>query len=273
MRSTAKLTYEGAQRSIDDGTAGEVLLAAQGDRRAADPPRRPARWRVAAAARAGDRHPGSALDAWSSAGCCRSSSGTPRSRCSPASARPRSWSTPGSASCAPCRRRTRATYSACTAPRRPWASSGRREQLYPDFIRGLDPTDPGTRPWSWPARACSAAAATSPSTARCPPSRSTPRWSRSTPTSPRRCAAWCDRYAGEVCVALCAEQPVPDWVLAALPGPAEDDAAVRRPRPRPTRTPSSTWSRPALLAHRVGEEFDAVVVASTRRTRPAAWRC
>ncbi len=63
------------------------------------------------------------------------------------------------------------------------------EVLYPDFIRGLDPSVRPRRRWSWPARGCCAAAATSPSTARCPPTPTTPPWPRSTPTSRPRCAA------------------------------------------------------------------------------------
>ena len=41
------------------------------------------------------------------------------------------------------------------------------EQLYPDFIRSLDPSGRPTRRWSSPARGCCAAPATSPSTASC----------------------------------------------------------------------------------------------------------
>ena len=38
-----------------------------------------------------------------------------------------------------------------------------------------------------------------------------------------------DRYAGEICVALCASEPVPDWALSALDTlPAEMRAADQR---------------------------------------------
>ncbi len=68
-----------------------------------------------------------------------------------------------------------------------------------------------------------------------------------------------DRYAGEVCVALCAGEPVPDWVLAALPAlPEELRDSARR---------SNAYERgvvdlveAGLLASRVGEVFDAVVI-------------
>ncbi len=77
-------------------------------------------------------------------------------------------------------------------------------------------------------------------------------------TAPLRRLA--DRYAGEVCVALCAEKPVPQWVLAALPGlPSTMQRSSQRAR---------TYERAVvdlveagLLVDRVGEVFDAVVVA------------
>jgi exoribonuclease R len=69
-----------------------------------------------------------------------------------------------------------------------------------------------------------------------------------------------DRYAGEVCVALCAGQPVPDWVRTALPDlPKTLEAAARR---------ASAYERAVLdvieaglLSGRVGEEFAGVVTS------------
>ena len=68
-----------------------------------------------------------------------------------------------------------------------------------------------------------------------------------------------DRYAGEVCLALCAGTPVPAWVHAALPG-----------LPKTLRASASkahAYERAVLdlveagiLAPRVGEEFAGVVV-------------
>jgi len=68
-----------------------------------------------------------------------------------------------------------------------------------------------------------------------------------------------DRYTGEVCVALCAKQPVPDWVLAALPGlPATMQASGHR---------ASQYQKAVLdlaeaaaLAPRVGETFAGAIV-------------
>ncbi|ANC31573.1 Ribonuclease R [Isoptericola dokdonensis DS-3] len=68
-----------------------------------------------------------------------------------------------------------------------------------------------------------------------------------------------DRYGLEVCLALSAGRDVPEWVLEALPGlPATMRSAAGR---------ASAFERAcvdiveaALLAHRVGRAFDAVVV-------------
>lgn len=77
-----------------------------------------------------------------------------------------------------------------------------------------------------------------------------------------------DRYAGEICVAICAGTPVPDWVLAKLEViPEEMRASDHR---------SSSYERAILdlveagvLAPRVGEQFDGVVVETDDRTDPA----
>lgn len=68
-----------------------------------------------------------------------------------------------------------------------------------------------------------------------------------------------DRYAGEACVAICAGEPVPDWVRAALPSLPETMAAdLRR---------SSAYERGIVglvealaLSGRVGETFRGTVV-------------
>ena len=69
-----------------------------------------------------------------------------------------------------------------------------------------------------------------------------------------------DRYAGEVCLAVCAGRPVPGWVLAALPGlPKTLQDSARR---------AGSYQRAvldlleaAVLAGRVGQRFDAVVTS------------
>ena len=81
-------------------------------------------------------------------------------------------------------------------------------------------------------------------------------------TAPLRRLA--DRYAGEVCVALCAGQAVPEWARSELPKlPAVMEGADRR---------GSAVDRECvdlvetmLLKDRVGEEFDAVVIDLNER--------
>lgn len=79
-----------------------------------------------------------------------------------------------------------------------------------------------------------------------------------------------DRYAGEICVALCAGQRVPTWVLQALDAlPAEMVAAERR---------SKKYERAIidlievlLLADRVGEDFVGTVIeVDPKRSRGVA---
>ena len=135
------------------------------------------------------------------------------------------------------------------------------EQLYPDFIRSLDPTEP--------AHAAMVVACT-----RLLRGSGYVAFDGEVPAEPQH-SALASEYA-HVTAPLrrlgrpvrrrglpraVRRQPVPDWVLAALPDAAEDDAGVRRPGRAPTSAPSSTWSRPGCSPHRVGEEFDAVVVS------------
>ncbi|WP_435769447.1 RNB domain-containing ribonuclease [Nocardioides sp. SYSU DS0651] len=77
-----------------------------------------------------------------------------------------------------------------------------------------------------------------------------------------------DRYAGEVCLAVCAGEPVPEWVRTVLPNlPGELQESARR---------AGSYERAvldlleaAVLAGRVGEEFDGVVT-SVRERDPQA---
>ncbi|MGZ4451679.1 MAG: RNB domain-containing ribonuclease [Nocardioides sp.] len=74
-----------------------------------------------------------------------------------------------------------------------------------------------------------------------------------------------DRYAGEICVALCADEPVPGWVHDALATlPDEMRASARR---------SSAYERgvvdlveAGVLAPRVGESFQGVIVEVDEKT-------
>ena len=68
-----------------------------------------------------------------------------------------------------------------------------------------------------------------------------------------------DRYTGEVCVALCAKQPVPAWVLTALPGlPATMQASGHRARQYQRAV--LDLAEAEVLAPRVGETFAGAIV-------------
>ena len=68
-----------------------------------------------------------------------------------------------------------------------------------------------------------------------------------------------DRYAGEVCVALCAGTDVPDWVLAALPKVPEVMVESGR-RANRYENAIVNLCEAEMLAGRIGETFTGVVV-------------
>ncbi|MET7615435.1 RNB domain-containing ribonuclease [Streptomyces sp. NPDC005408] len=68
-----------------------------------------------------------------------------------------------------------------------------------------------------------------------------------------------DRYAGELCVAFCAGQGVPEWVLAALDDLPKEMADGSR-RANTVERECVDIVEAALLKERVGEVFDAYVV-------------
>jgi exoribonuclease R len=78
-------------------------------------------------------------------------------------------------------------------------------------------------------------------------------------TAPLRRLA--DRYVSEVCLALCAGTPVPDWARAALPALPDEMAAADR-RAHEIDRAIVDLTEAVLLAPRVGETFAAVVVES-----------
>jgi exoribonuclease R len=72
-----------------------------------------------------------------------------------------------------------------------------------------------------------------------------------------------DRYVGEICVALCAKQPVPAWALAALPGlPATMQASGHRARQYEKAV--LDLAEAAVLAPQVGQLFDGTIVEVSR---------
>ena len=68
-----------------------------------------------------------------------------------------------------------------------------------------------------------------------------------------------DRYVGEVCVALCAKQPVPGWVLAVLPGLSATMQASDH-RARQYEKAVLDLAEAVVLAPRVGETFAGAIV-------------
>ena len=68
-----------------------------------------------------------------------------------------------------------------------------------------------------------------------------------------------DRYAGEICVALCADRPVPQWVRQRLHGLPEEMAAAERRAKRYERAVVDLVEA-FLLKDRVGEVFPGTVV-------------
>jgi VacB/RNase II family 3'-5' exoribonuclease len=78
-------------------------------------------------------------------------------------------------------------------------------------------------------------------------------------TAPLRRLA--DRYVNEVCLALCAGAPVPNWARAALPALPDEMAAADR-RAHEIDRAIVDLTEAVVLAPCVGEVFDAVVVES-----------
>ena len=72
-----------------------------------------------------------------------------------------------------------------------------------------------------------------------------------------------DRYSGEICVAHCADQPVPTWVLRALDGLPEQMAAAER-RAKKYERAMIDLLEVYLLADRVGQTFPGTVIEVDR---------
>jgi exoribonuclease R len=133
------------------------------------------------------------------------------------------------------------------------------EQLYPDFIRALDPTRP--------AHAAMVAACTRllrgsgyvgfDGEVPAEPQHSALASEYAHVTAPLRRLG--DRYAGEICLALCAGSEVPGWVTERL---HELPQTLQASGQRANRYERSILDlvEAGVLAHRVGDTFDAVVV-------------
>jgi exoribonuclease R len=68
-----------------------------------------------------------------------------------------------------------------------------------------------------------------------------------------------DRYSGEICVALCADQPVPAWVLRDLDGLPEQMTAAER-RAKKYEKAIIDLLEVYLLSDRVGQRFTGTVI-------------
>jgi exoribonuclease R len=133
------------------------------------------------------------------------------------------------------------------------------EQLYPDFVRSLDPSKPN--------HAAMVVACT-----RLLRGSGYVGFNGEVPEQPEHAALaseyahvtaplrrLCDRYAGEICVALCAEQEVPAWVLDALDGlPKTMQDADRRGHQYENAVLNLVEAQ--VLRGRVGDTFRGVVV-------------
>lgn len=84
-----------------------------------------------------------------------------------------------------------------------------------------------------------------------------------------------DRFVLAICAALCAKTEVPDWVIEALDQLPEIMSASNQLANRVDRAAIDTVEA-ALLSHRVGEEFDAIVIAGPKgnghTSKPSAAR-
>jgi len=72
-----------------------------------------------------------------------------------------------------------------------------------------------------------------------------------------------DRYVGEICVALCADLPVPEWVLRTLDGLPEKMAAAER-RAKSYERAIIDLTEVYLLSDRVGQTFPGTVIEVNR---------
>ena len=138
------------------------------------------------------------------------------------------------------------------------------ERSYPDFIRSLDPRDPRHVAMLVSSTTVLRGAGYAAFNGALPehPMHSALASTYTHCTAPLRRLV--DRYTGELCVALCAGKPAPDWVLQALPGLPATMAASDRRAGRYERAVIDL-AESLVLAPRVGERFHASIVEVDRR--------
>jgi len=132
-------------------------------------------------------------------------------------------------------------------------------QSYPDFIRALDPSQPKHIAMMMSCTTVLRGAGYAAFNGSLPdqPMHSAIAAEYAHVTAPMRRLV--DRYASEICVALCARQPVPQWAIDALPGlPDTMDASDRRAHQFERAVIDLAES--VILAPHVGESFDGAII-------------
>ena len=137
---------------------------------------------------------------------------------------------------------------------------------YPDFIRSLDPADPRNVAMMVSCTSVLRGAGYAAFNGEVPsqPLHSALASTYAHVTAPLRRLV--DRYTGETCVALCAGQPVPGWVLQALPGLPATMADADRRAGRFERSVIDL-AESLMLATRIAETFTGTIVEVERRDR------
>lgn len=140
------------------------------------------------------------------------------------------------------------------------------EQPYPDFIRSLDPQRPEHGAMLVECTALLRGAGYAAFAKEVPeqPEHAALATTYTHVTAPLRRLV--DRYAGEVCVALCADRAVPEWVLTALPTLPQTMAESGR-RAGQYESAVLSLAEAALLQQQVGERFRGTIVDVDRDDR------
>ena len=138
-----------------------------------------------------------------------------------------------------------------------------KSRSYPDFIRSLDPANPRHQAMMVSCTSVLRGAGYAAFDGELPPhpQHSALASTYTHVTAPLRRLV--DRYTGELCVALCAGEPVPDWVLQALPGLPRTMAAADQRASRYERAVIDL-AEALVLAPRIGEAFEATIVEVDR---------
>ena len=132
-------------------------------------------------------------------------------------------------------------------------------QSYPDFIRALDPAQPKHIAMMMSCTTVLRGAGYASFNGSLPeqPMHSAIAAEYAHVTAPMRRLV--DRYASEVCVALCAKQPVPQWALDALPG-LPDTMQDSDRRAHKFERAVIDLAESVILAPRIGENFEGSIV-------------